>query len=132
MIIVKNSQLDNDTVQALNLILDLDVPAKTAFQLMRIVKELSSLVDDKLKLERKIFMKYVSKDENGNPIQAKDEMGNLIPNTAKIENIESFNSEMQDLNSVENELPFEKIDFDDLKLQTVKVRDLIKLEFLFN
>jgi hypothetical protein len=132
MIIVKNSQLDNDTVQALNLILDLDVPAKTAFQLMRIVKELSSLVDDKLKLERKIFMKYVSKDENGNPIQAKDELGNLIPNTAKIENIDTFNSEMQDLNSVENELPFEKIDFEDLKLQTVKVRDLIKLEFLFN
>jgi hypothetical protein len=33
---------------------------------------------------------------------------------------------------VENEIPFEKINFEDLELQTAKVKDLMKLEFLFN
>ena len=40
--------------------------------------------------------------------------------------------EMDDFMDYENEIEFEKIDFEDLKLQTAKVRDLLKLEFLFN
>ena len=132
MILVKNSQLDKQTVDALNVLLELNLPAKIAFQLMRIVKEVSSLVDDKIKLEKKILDRYMEKDENGNPVQATDEQGNFIPNAAKINNIQKFNSELEDLNSVETELPFEKINFEDLELQTVRVKDLIRLEFLFN
>ena len=52
MISVKNSQLDKQTVEALNVLLELNLPAKIAFQLMRIVNEVSSLVDDKIKLEK--------------------------------------------------------------------------------
>jgi hypothetical protein len=132
MILVKNSQLDKQTVDALNVLLELNLPAKIAFQLMRIVKEVSSLVDDKIKLEKKVLDRYMEKDENGNPVQATDEQGNVIPNAAKINNIQKFNSELEDLNSVETELPFEKINFEDLELQTVRVKDLIRLEFLFN
>jgi hypothetical protein len=132
MISVKNSQLDKQTVDALNVLLELNLPAKIAFHLMRIVKELSSLVDDKIKLEKKILDRYMEKDENGNPIPATDEQGNVIPNAAKINNIQKFNSELEDLNAVETEIPFEKINFEDLQLQTVKVKDLIRLEFLFN
>jgi hypothetical protein len=132
MILVKNSQLDKQTVEALNVLLELNLPAKIAFQLMRIVKEVSSLVDDKIKLEKKILDRYMERDEYGNPVQAIDEQGNVIPNAAKINNIERFNSELEDLNSVETELPFEKINFEDLELQTVRVKDLIRLEFLFN
>ena len=132
MISVKNSQLDKQTVEALNVLLDLNLPAKIAFQLMRIVKEVSSLVDDKIKLEKKILDRYMERDENGNPIPATDDQGNIIPNAAKISNISKFNDELEDLNSIESELPFEKINFEDLQLQTVRVKDLMRLEFLFN
>jgi len=132
MILVKNSQLDKQTVDALNVLLELNLPAKIAFHLMRIVKELSSLVDDKIKLEKKILDRYMEKDEDGNPVQATDESGNVIPNAAKINNIQKFNSELEDLNAVETEIPFEKINFEDLNLETARVKDLIRLEFLFN
>ena len=40
-IIVKNSQLNNETIQALNTLIDLDINANVAFRLTRIIKELS-------------------------------------------------------------------------------------------
>jgi hypothetical protein len=71
-------------------------------------------------------------DENGNPLPAVDENGNIIPNAAKINDLSKFNSEMEELNSIETPLPFNKINFDDLGLTTIKVRDLIRIEFLFD
>ena len=130
--VIKNSQLDRTTIEALNILVDLDVPSRIAFQLMRIIKEISSLVEDKLKLEKKILDKYISKDENGNPLPAVDDNGNIIPNAAKINDLSKFNSEMDELNSIETPLPFSKINFDDLGLTTIKVRDLIRIEFLFD
>ena len=47
---VKNSQLSNETIQSLNTLIDLDINASSAFRLARIIKELSSIVDDKLKM----------------------------------------------------------------------------------
>jgi len=131
MILVKNSQLNKQTVEALNSLLELNLPAKIAFQLMRIVKELSSLLDDKIKIEKKILDKYMERDENGNPIQATDENGNPIQNAVKIYDIQNFNSELEELNSIEIEIPFDKINFEDLELKSARVKDLIILEFLF-
>ena len=99
---------------------------------MRIVKEISSLVDDKILLEKKIVERYTEKDSDGNPVFAKDNNGNVIPNSLKIKDVNKFNEEIDDLNSVENNIPYEKVNFEDLKLDTVRVKDLIKLEFLFN
>ncbi len=130
--IIKNSQLDKNTIESLNILVDLNVPSKIAFKLIRIIKEISSLVEDKLKIEKKILDKYISKDENGNPLPAMDDRGNIIPNAAKITDLDKFNEEMDELNSIETELPFEKINFDDLGLTTVRVRDLIRIEFLFD
>jgi hypothetical protein len=132
MMIIKNSQLDKNTIESLNILVDLNVPSKIAFKLIRIIKEISSLVEDKLKIEKKILDKYISKDENGNPLPAMDDRGNIIPNAAKITDLDKFNEEMDELNSIETELPFEKINFDDLGLTTVRVRDLIRIEFLFD
>ena len=58
---------------------------------MRIIKEVSSLVDDKLKLEKKIFNKYLEKDEEGNPVQAQDENGDPIQGAVRISDPEAFN-----------------------------------------
>jgi len=131
MIIIKNSQLDNETVTALNELIDMDINAKLAFRLMRIIKEVSSLVEDKLKLEKKIFNKYLERDEEGNPVQAKDDDGNPIQGAVRISDPNAFNKEMYDLMSIENKIEYEKVDFDELNLTTAKIKDLIKIEFLF-
>ena len=39
---------------------------------------------------------------------------------------------MTELLEVENEIPYDKLNFDDLNLETAKSKDLIKIEFLFN
>lgn len=131
-IIIKNSQINNEAIGALNHLIDLDINASVAFRLMRIIKELSSIVDDKLKMEKKILEKWVERDENGNPIAAKDENGQTVEGAVSISNMEEFSNEMSQLMAVENEISHEKINFEDLNLQTAKVKDLIKLEFLFN
>jgi len=119
MITVINAQLGQDTIKSLNLLLDLDLPTKTAFSLVRIMKELSSIIDDKIKLEKKILDKYVERDLEGNPIVGQDQNGNPIPNTFKINDMAAFNSEMEELNSIETELPFEKLDADSLDLPSI-------------
>ncbi len=132
MIVIKNSQLNSDTISALNTLIDLDINAKVAFRLTRIIKELSSIVDDKMKMEKKILDKWVEKDENGQVIVPKKEDGTPIDGSVNITNVDEFSKEMRELMEVETTINFEKIDFDDLGLNTVKVKDLIKLEFLFN
>jgi hypothetical protein len=129
---VKNSQLNNDTIQALNTLIELDINASVAFRLTRIIKELSSIVDDKVKMEQRILDKWVQKDEAGNMIPAKDSSGNIVEGAVNITNVEEFTKEMSTLMDVENEIPFDKIKFEDLNLQTAKVKDLIKLDFLFD
>lgn len=132
MIVIRNSQLTNETVTALNNLIDLDINAKIAFKLMRIIKEVSSLVDDKVKLEKKIFDKYLEKDEFGNPKPVIDDVGNPVNNMVKISDMESFNKEMFDLMSIENEIPYERVNFEDLNLDSAKIRDLMKIDFLFD
>ena len=89
-------------------------------------------VDDKLKMEKRILDKYSQKDDTGNVVVPKDDNGNPIQGAVSITNMEAFSSEMNDLMEVENEIAYERINFEDLNLQTAKVKDLIKLEFLFN
>lgn len=130
-IIIKNSQLNSDTIDALNKLIDLDINASIAFRLTRIIKEVSSIVDDKLKMEKRILDKYSQRDEMGNVVQPKDDDGNVIPGAVSITNMEAFSSEMNDLMEVENEIAYDRINFEELNLQTAKVKDLIKLDFLF-
>lgn len=129
--IVKNSELTNDTISAINNLIDTDIDAKCAFRLTRIIKELSSILDDKSKLEKKIVDKYTQKDENGNPLPVKNENGEVVEGAVNIINTNDFQNEINGLMDIENEIPYDKIDFEDLKLETAKVKDLIKLEFLF-
>jgi hypothetical protein len=131
-IIIKNSQLGPETMESLDKLTDLDINAAIAFKLTRIIKEISSIVEDKVKMERRILDKYSEKDEEGNVINPKDEQGNLIQGAVNITDMDSFSSEMKDLMEVESEIGYERINFEDLNLKTAKVKDLMKLEFLFN
>lgn len=129
---VKNSQLNNDTIQALNTLIDMDINARSAFKLTRIIKEISSIVDDKIKLEKRILDKWIEKDESGAPIRPVDGDGNPVDGAVNITNVDAFTQEMGDLMSTENEIPYEKLKFEDLNLATAKIKDLMKLEFLFD
>lgn len=131
-IIIKNSQLGPETMESLDKLTDLDINAAIAFKLTRIIKEISSIVEDKVKMERRILDKYSEKDEEGNIVNPKDEQGNLIQGAVNITDMDSFSSEMKDLMEVESEIGYERINFEDLNLKTAKVKDLMKLEFLFN
>lgn len=129
-IIIKNSQLGPETMESLDKLTDLDINAAIAFKLTRIIKEISSIVEDKNKMEQMIISKHSERDEDGNPVQAKDDQGN--PVGINIKNVEAFSSEMEDFMNIENEIGYDRINFEDLNLQTARVKDLIKLEFLFS
>ena len=131
-IVVKNSQLNDETITALNTLIEMDINASTAFRLTRIIKEISSIVEDKVKMEKKILDKWTMKDDAGEVIPAKDEQGNVIPGAVNIMDPDAFTREMSGLMDLENEIGFEKISFDNLELKTAKVKDLIKIEFLFD
>lgn len=131
-IVVKNSELNDDAIGAINQLVEMDINASSAFRLTRIIKELSSIVEDKVKMEKRILDKWSQKDEEGNVLPAKDEQGNVIDGAVNITDPNEFTKEMSILLDTDNELPFEKINFEDLNLQTAKVKDLIKIDFLFN
>lgn len=131
-IVIKNSQLNDETIGSLNSLIEMDINAGAAFRLTRIIKELSSIVEDKVKMEKRILDKWTDKDEAGNPIQAKDEAGNVIEGAVNIKDANAFTEEMSILMESENEISYDKIKFEDLNLQTAKVKDLIKIEFLFD
>ena len=129
---VKNSQINNEALECLNNLIDEDINAVAAFKLNRIFKNISSIVEDRLSSEKKILDRWVQKDESGKPKLALDENGNEIPETVLITDIDSFSKEMSELLNVENEIPFEKLDFSELGLKTAKIKDLLKIDFLFN
>ncbi len=130
-ILVKNSQLTNDTITAINTLIELDIDATSAFKLTRIIKDLSSIVDDKLKMEKKIFDKWVEKDEEGQPIVPLNEDGSPVEGAVNITNVEEFTKEMNALMDIENEVAFQPLEFEKLGLKTAKVKDIIKIDFLF-
>ena len=115
-IIIRNSQLNDETITSLNKLVDVDINASVAFKLMKIIKEISSIIEDKNKMEQMIISKYSEKDEDGNLVQPKDDKGNVIPGGVSIKNMEEFSSEMEDFMSIENEIGYDRIDFEDLNL----------------
>jgi len=82
---IKNSQINNEALECLNSIIDEDINAGAAFKLTRILKFISTIVEDRV---------------------------NLL--------------------NAENLIPFEKLEFSELGLKTAKIKDLLKIEFLFN
>jgi len=130
---VKNSQLSNETLAVLTKLIDEDINATSAFKLARVVKHISSIIEDKVKMEQKIREKWIARDDNGNPIVPKDDNGNPIEGHVTISDMNGFNKDMKQLMEVENEIPYDKVSFDDLEYGgTSKVSDMIKIEFLFS
>ena len=113
MITILNSQLTNDAISALNNLIEMNIKAGVAFKLMRIIKEISSLVEDKLAMEKKILEKWIEKDVDGKAVPVYDN-GLIVEGAVRISNMDSFQAEMSSLLGVENTLQHAKINFDDL------------------
>lgn len=129
---VKNSQLTEAAIKAINGLIEKDINAASAFRLSRMVKELSSLVDLKIESEKKIFNKYVARDpETGEYLYSKDEEGNDIKTSVQITDIEAFNKEMKDLMDVETDISTEKINFESLGLDKIAAKELMHIDFIF-
>ena len=110
----------------------MDINASSAFRLTRILKEISSIVEDKLKAEKRILEKYTEKDVDGKPTVAKDKDDNIIQGAVNLTNPDDFTKEMSELMNIDITINHDKINFDDLNLSTAKVKDLIRIDFLFN
>lgn len=132
MIKVKNSQLDSETLEVINKIIDQKIKASAAFKLARVVKELSSIVEDKMKQEKRILEKYAEKADDGSILIPVDADGNKIPNSVKITDMGAFNQEMMELMDVENEINHTLLTFDELGLETATTKELLKIDFLFD
>lgn len=132
MIVLNYSNLNKETIDALNRLSSHEINANMAFKLMKILKEVDSHLDDKRKLESRTFEKWAKRDENNNILKVKDEFGNEIPDSVDITDHESFSKEMSALMNVDITINSEKISFQNLGLDKISVKDLMLLEFLFD
>jgi len=73
----------------------------------------------------------MEKDSSGNPVPVYNDDGSTIDGAVKIKDMDKFQKEMEELLSVETSINAEKIKFEDLGLETVKVKDLLKIDFIF-
>jgi purine-nucleoside phosphorylase len=132
MIKVKNSELTEEVISILNELITIKMNAISAYKLSRILKDLSSIVEDKVKVEKLILDKYVEKDENGNLVHPKDENNELITESVMIKNVQEYTKEMNELLEIENLIHHDKLKFEDLGIETISVSDIMKIDFLFD
>jgi len=133
MIIVKNRQLDSDTIKIINEITEMDISAVSAFRLMKIVKELDEILKNRQQSELNLVRRYAETNEDGSIKIPKDKDGNPINGSFEIsdENTEEFNKQINDLLEYENNLNLDPLNFNELGLDKISVKKLMKLDFLF-
>jgi hypothetical protein len=131
MIKFKNSQITNETIKTLNFLMEQEISAVAAFRIVRILKELSPIIESKTKAEEMIYKKWVIFDENGIPVPVKDENNETVPNVVSLKDYNKFSNEMNDLMVYENEINLPKIRFEDLGLDKIKPVDILNIEFIF-
>lgn len=132
MITVKNRQLDTETISILNEIVDMDIKALSAFKLMKIIKEIDEIVKNRQESELNLVKRYAEKDEDGSIKTPLDENGNPVNGSFEVsdENKDEFNTQINELLDYENSLDFDQLKFEDVGLEKISVKKLIKLDFL--
>ena len=132
MITVKNRQLDTETISILNEIVDMDIKALAAFKLMKIIKEIDEIVKNRQESELNLVKRYAEKDEDGSIKTPLDENGNPVNGSFEVsdENKDEFNTQINELLDYGNSLDFDQLKFEDVGLEKISVKKLIKLDFL--
>lgn len=128
---IKNRELNGNTIEQINKLIEMDLSPSAAFKLALAVRELTDIIKIKADSEAKIIAKYTSKDENGNPIPATDNDGNVIENHVKINNMDEFNKEMEEFMEVDIDINIQPIEISTLGVEHIKTSMLLPLSFLF-
>lgn len=128
---IKNKNLNSEVINVINDLLEQQMNASGAFKLVRVLKALEPLIEAKMGAEKRIYDKWVRKDEDGNFSTPVDEEGNPIPGAVEIINMEEFDQELNELNGIENDIPYDQMEFSELGLETIRPKDILTLDFLF-
>jgi len=131
MIKVKNSELNQDTIESINAFISMEIDATCAFRISKIIKDLSPIVDSKTETETNLIKKWAIKDDDGNIVQGTDENGQVIEGSFKVSDPEGYRDEYSEFLGYVNELNHNPIKFDDLRLDKVSTQYLMKIGFLF-
>lgn len=132
MIKFKNYQLSKDTIKTIENLLNMEINSLSAFKLARVIKHLSSIIDDKNKAEEIIYRKYIIFDESGNPVLVEDENGNVIPNMVSVKDSKEYIKEMNELMEYENIIDLAKLKIEELGTEfNIKPKDMLSIEFIF-
>jgi len=123
---MKLQEIINST-EALRKLSEMDLPSKTSFKIMLIVKELDTYLKPFEEARNNLIKKHgtVIKDKDGK------ETDQYKIDPSNPETIEVFNKEMTDLLNEEIELKSKKIKIDEISDLKIKPKDLMQLEFIF-
>ena len=96
--------------QALQKIAKMNMRAKTAFKIARIIRAIEGEIENFNKARQNLLNKYGEKDNNGNLVVNKDGNYTLIP-----DKINDYNNEIQELLITNIQLNIEPIEADELE-----------------
>jgi hypothetical protein len=88
------------------------------------------LIEAKMSAEKRIYNKWLLVDENGDPVRPLDENGEIIPDAIQITDVQQFDKEMRELNEIETNIPYDKLNFDEMGVDTIKPKDILLLDFM--
>lgn len=131
MIKIKNALLNENTVTALNKLIEKEIPVKTAFKITQIIKEFNPLLDTVRTAYNKILEKHSEKDEAGKPKLAVDEKGKPMPGKVVVKDQKAFVEALKELYDIESTINQEPITIDDLGAIKIEPLVLMGIDFMF-
>lgn len=125
MIKIKNSELNDDTLNVLLEVMDYELDIETAIKLSLISKEISNILLENLKGREKIWRRWIKYDEGGSPLL--DSSGGYI-----IEDEAMLDAELSDFDSGISTLDFDKFNPREIFGRKVSPNKIMKLSFLLD
>ena len=132
---IKNVQVfDENNQKALNELLEKDLVGATALKVVKVVRQLDTLLADINKSVGMVRDKYTVKDVSGAPVHPveKDKDGNevIMHDRVKIDKPQEFNKELGEILEVENEIEGEMLTEDEIKGVAISAKNLMILSWL--
>ncbi len=135
MIKVTNGQIWGGSVDSLTKVLELNLPAKTSFKLVKLIRKVNEILQDIQEAHKKLLEKFGEKDKDGEFIHVLDQQTGK-PNENQIQlkkdSVKPFKEEYKQLLEVENEIQGTKVTLDDLGDIEIQPGVLLTLDWLFD
>jgi hypothetical protein len=130
-ITVKNGDLTKDTIESLNKLIALKIPATIAFKLVFVIERLNEIISVKMTTEKSLVERFAQKNADGSFTKGKDADGKELDGFVIIDPA-AFETEFNNLAAIETILEFDQIKFEDLSLNELStISEIAKIKFLF-